>query len=217
MILALFGPPGSGKGTQAKVLVRKLRIPQLSTGDMLRAAIKQSSSVGAKARSFMDKGELVPDSLMIELIRERIGGSDCADGFMLDGFPRTVAQAQALDDMLKTQGLSLDRVISLVVDRKELVKRLSGRIVCSKCGASFHELSKPPQKPGLCDVCGGDLIKREDDRPSVVETRLETFLASTRPVENFYRSKGLLTEVDAGGPEAEVLARIMKVIGGEAP
>jgi adenylate kinase len=214
MIFALFGPPGSGKGTQAKALVNKLGIPQLSTGDMLREAIKQGSSLGVQAKEFMNKGQLVPDSLMVGLIQERIKGADCQKGFMLDGFPRTVAQAEALDQMLKAQGLSLDKVVSFVVDRNELVSRLSGRLVCSQCGASYHELSKPPRKAGVCDVCGGPVIKREDDKPGVVQTRLETFLASTKPVEDFYRAKGRLREVDAVGPENEVFQRIIHAIGG---
>ncbi len=214
MIFALFGPPGSGKGTQAKVLVDKLGIPQLSTGDMLRQAIKQGSSLGTKAKEFMNKGQLVPDSLMVDLIKDRIAAKDCSKGFMLDGFPRTVAQATALDQMLKAQGLSLDRVVSFVVDRKELVSRLSGRLVCSNCGTSFHEDTKPPMKPSVCDVCGGAVIKREDDKPAVVETRLETFISSTKPVEDFYRAKGRLSEVNAQGSEKEIYQRIIDAIGG---
>lgn len=213
MIFALFGPPGSGKGTQAKVLVEKLNIPQLSTGDMLREAIRQESPLGTQAKGFMNQGQLVPDSLMIDLIRTRIGEKDCQKGFMLDGFPRTVAQAEALDQMLKAQGLSLDKVLSFVVDRKELVSRLSGRLVCSKCGASYHEVTKRPAKAGVCDVCGGAVIKRDDDKPAVVETRLETFLASTKPVEDFYRAKGRLKEVNAQGSEQEIFQRILNALG----
>ena len=214
MIFALFGPPGSGKGTQAKSLVKALNIPQLSTGDMLREAIKEGSSLGVKAKEFMNQGQLVPDSLMIDLIQKRIKAPDCARGFMLDGFPRTVAQAEALDQMLGKEKLSLSNVVSFVVNRQELVDRLSGRLVCSNCGASYHERTKPPVQAGKCDVCGGAVIKREDDKPSVVETRLETFLASTKPVAEFYRGQGRLREVSAEGPEDEVFARIMKAIGG---
>lgn len=214
MIFALFGPPGSGKGTQAKALVQKLGVPQLSTGDMLREAIKQASPLGIKAKEFMNKGALVPDSLMIDLIKTRISAPDCANGFMLDGFPRTVAQAEALDAMLNAQKLSMEHVVSFAVDRAELIDRLSGRLVCSKCGASYHERSKPPSKAGVCDVCGGPVIKRDDDRAEVVETRLETFLASTKPVEDFYRAQGRLREIDAQGAEKEVFQRIIKAIGG---
>lgn len=213
MIFALFGPPGSGKGTQAKVLVERLGMPQLSTGDMLREAIKQGSDLGLKAKESMNKGELVSDDLIIGLIRDRIGAPDCKSGFMLDGFPRTVAQAEALDSMLRAQSLVLEHVVSFRVNRKELIERLSGRLVCSNCAASYHERSKPPVKPGICDVCGAPVVKRDDDKPEVVETRLETFLASTKPVEDFYRAKGRLREVNAEGPEAAVLGRILASIG----
>lgn len=213
MIFALFGPPGSGKGTQAKILVQSLGVPQLSTGDMLREAIRQNSTLGTQAKEFMNKGQLVPDSLMIELIRNRIQLPDCKNGFMLDGFPRTVAQAEALDEMLQAQKLRMDHVVSFVVDRKELVERLSGRLVCSKCGASYHEKTKLPANSGICDVCRGSVIKRDDDKPSVVETRLETFLASTKPVEDFYRTRGRLREVNAQGSESEIYDRILKAIG----
>jgi len=213
MIFALFGPPGSGKGTQAKALVQKLGVPQLSTGDMLREAIKQGTDLGVQAKEFMNKGQLVPDSLMVGLILSRIQLSDCRSGFMLDGFPRTVAQAEALDLMLSAQNLKLEHVVSFVVDRKELVSRLSGRLVCSKCGASYHESTKQPLKAETCDNCGGAVVKRDDDKPAVVETRLETFLASTKPVEDFYRARGRLREVDAQGAESEIFERIMRAIG----
>lgn len=214
MILALFGPPGSGKGTQAKALVQKLGIPQLSTGDMLRESIKEGTSLGTQAKTFMDQGKLVPDSLMVSLIQDRIRAKDCTKGFMLDGFPRTVAQAEALDSMLAGQSLALDCVVSFLVDRKELVERLSGRLVCSNCGTSYHEKTKQPAKAGICDNCGGNVTKRADDQPAVVETRLETFLAATKPVEDFYRSRGRLREVKASGPEKEVFQRILQAIGG---
>lgn len=213
MIFALFGPPGSGKGTQAKLLVKELNIPQLSTGDMLREAIKASSPLGLKAKEFMNQGQLVPDSLMVDLIQSRITQADCKNGFMLDGFPRTVAQAEALDKMLKGLNLKLSHVLSFVVDREELVDRLSGRLVCSSCGASYHERTKPPAKVGVCDVCGGSVIKREDDKPAVVETRLATFLASTKPVADFYRAQGRLREIQAEGSEQEIFERIMEAIG----
>lgn len=213
MIFALFGPPGSGKGTQAKALVQALGIPQLSTGDMLRESIKDGSPLGVEAKSFMNQGQLVPDSLMINLIENRIKAADCQQGFMLDGFPRTVAQAEALDRMLAGLGLALSQVVSFVVDREELVSRLSGRLVCSSCGASYHEATKPPKQAGVCDFCGGPVVKREDDQPEVVETRLETFLASTKPVEDFYRSQGRLKEIPATGSEKDVFRRIMDAIG----
>jgi len=216
MIFALFGPPGSGKGTQAKALVEQLGIPQLSTGDMLRESIKQGTPLGQQAKGYMDQGQLVPDSLILGLIQHRIEGADCKKGFMLDGFPRTVAQAEALDSMLEEQGLVLSSVVSFVVNHDELIARLSGRLVCSQCGTSYHEQSKLPVKAGICDVCGGRVIKREDDKPAVVQTRLQTFLASTKPVENFYRAQGRLREVDAVGDENEVFQRIVKAIGGSS-
>jgi len=213
MILALFGPPGSGKGTQAKLLVKELGIPQLSTGDMLREAIKNASPLGVKAKEFMNKGQLVPDSLMIDLIKNRISAEDCRNGFLLDGFPRTVAQAEALDSMLDSMGLSLEHVISFAVDQVELVDRLAGRLVCSSCGASYHEKTKPPVKAGICDVCGGPVIKRDDDRAEVVQARLKTFKAETQPVEGFYQGKGKLRELDARGSEREVFLRILAALG----
>ena len=216
MILALFGPPGSGKGTQAKRLIGTLGIPQLSTGDMLREAIKGGTGLGKKADAFMSQGKLVPDDLMIDLIRERIQQTDCKNGFMLDGFPRTVAQAEALERMLNDLGCRMDRVISFKVDTEELVSRLSGRLVCSNCGASYHEVNKLPKIQGKCDLCGGTLIKREDDKPEVVRTRLKTFASSTAPVEDYYRRKRLLSEVDAMGSETEVFNRILSVVGARA-
>jgi adenylate kinase len=213
MILALFGPPGSGKGTQAKALIKTLGIPQLSTGDMLREDIKADSELGRQAKEFMNKGQLVPDSLMIGLILKRIKAEDCLKGFMLDGFPRTVAQAGALDENFEANGLKLDHVVSFMVDRKELVSRLSGRLVCSNCGASYHELTKPPRKAGVCDLCSGGVIKRPDDQPEVVDARLETFRQSTQPVDEYYRAKGRLREVNASGSEVEVFQRILNAVG----
>ena len=165
MVVILFGPPGSGKGTQAKKLEKSLGIPHLSTGDMLRTAIKEDSELGNRAKSFMDKGRLVPDDLIVDLIRSRIAANDCKMGFLLDGFPRTVAQAKALDAMLESAKKPLNQVLSFVVDEAELVKRLSGRLTCGNCGTSFHEFEKPTKKPGICDSCGSHkLIKRDDDK-----------------------------------------------------
>jgi len=214
MIIALFGPPGSGKGTQAKLLIKNLEIPQLSTGDMLRESIRVGSTTGLEAKKFMDQGKLVPDEVMVGLIGDRIALSDCKKGFLLDGFPRTVAQADALDRMFESAGLRLDHVISLLVSRKELVARLSGRLVCSNCGASYHELSKPTSVAGVCDACGSGVSKRPDDRAEVVEARLETFAASTKPVEDYYRTKGKLREIEAQGSESQVYQRIVAVFGG---
>lgn len=213
MIFALFGPPGSGKGTQAKSLINKLGVPQLSTGDMLRAAVGSGSALGAKAKEFMSKGQLVPDDLIIDLIRDRINQRDCLQGFMLDGFPRTVAQAKALDTMLMDKGLKLAHVVSFQVNEEELVARLSGRLVCAKCGATYHESSKPPKSKDICDLCGGQVKKRDDDRAEVVRERLRIFRADTAPVEDFYRHSGQLRGVNAEGKETEVFERILKAIG----
>ena len=212
MILALFGPPGSGKGTQAKLLIESLGIPQLSTGDMLRESIKLGIPLGVKAKEFMNKGQLVPDSLMIELIQERIQKPDCKKGFLLDGFPRTVAQAEALDLMFKKLNLTMERVISFEVDTKELVDRLAGRVVCSACGASYHMKTKPTRLADVCDNCGGKVVKRPDDRAEVVQERLDVFTASTAPVEAYYKTKGILKAVNAMGDMNEVFERILKSI-----
>lgn len=216
MIIALFGPPGSGKGTQAKALMKHLGIPQLSTGDMLREAIKNGTPLGIKAKAYMDKGSLVPDSVMIDLIRARIVELDCKKGFMLDGFPRTVAQAEALEKMFLEHHLKMNSVLSFQVNKPELVDRLSGRLVCTNCGASYHEKTKMTRVPGICDICQGSVIKRDDDKSEVVEARLSTFKEATAPVEAFYRSKGCLKEIDAEGAEQAIFQRILAAIGGGA-
>lgn len=216
MVVILFGPPGSGKGTQAKILEKSLGIPQLSTGDMLRSAIKAGSDLGKRAKSFMDKGRLVPDDLIVEMIRDRIEDEDCKKGFLLDGFPRTVAQAKTLDGMLEAVNKPLNQVLSFVVNEAEVIKRLSGRLTCGNCGASYHETQKPTKKPGICDSCGSDkLLKRDDDKPEVVRARLETFKAETKPVEVYYEKKGMLHKIDAEGTPAQVESRILQAIRGE--
>jgi adenylate kinase len=213
MIIILFGPPGSGKGTQAKVLEISLGIPQLSTGDMLRSAIKDGNELGKKARSFMDKGRLVPDDLIVELIRNRMDADDCQKGFLLDGFPRTVAQAKSLDSMLEAVSKNIGGVLSFVVNEAEVIKRLSARLTCGACGASFHEVDKAPKISGICDNCGSDkLLKREDDRADVVRARLETFQAETKPVEVYYERKGMLRKINAEGSPKEVEMRILEAV-----
>jgi len=212
MIIVLFGPPGSGKGTQAKALMDKLSVPQLSTGDMLREAISQGKPIGVKAKGLMDMGQLVPDALIIDLIQEKMKAPDCKNGFLLDGFPRTVSQAVALDQMLKKQSRKIDHVISFQVPKDKLVKRLTGRLVCSACGTSYHELTKPVTKQGVCDKCGGKLIKRKDDEANVVEARLDTFQEETMPVEGYYQKQGMLRTIDATGSEREVSDKIMGLL-----
>ena len=214
MILILFGPPGSGKGTQAKALEEKLGIPQLSTGDMLREAVKGKTQLGERAQGFMKDGHLVPDELMVKLIEDRITAEDCQNGFLLDGFPRSVPQAKALDEMLKETGKPIERVLSFQVDEKELVERLTGRIVCSQCGASFHESTKTPKVAGICDYCGSsELNKRNDDKEEVVVARLETYHEVTEPVEAYYDDRGILVKIDAQGPFQEIEKRIFSTLG----
>ena len=213
MIIILFGPPGSGKGTQAKILQNSLSVPQLSTGDMLRSAIKEGNELGKKARSFMDKGRLVPDDLIVELIRNRMEAEDCKKGFLLDGFPRTVAQAKSLDSMLEAASKHIGGVLSFIVNEAEVIRRLSGRITCGVCGASYHEADKPPKKQGVCDSCGSDkLLTRDDDRADVVKARLETFQAETKPVEVYYERKGMLYKINAEGSPKDVETRILQAV-----
>lgn len=197
MILILLGPPGSGKGTQAKLLVSQSKWPQLSTGDMLRTAISSKSALGIAAKSFMDRGALVPDEVVIGLIQERTKQTDAANGFILDGFPRTIPQAEALDEMLKSQGRSVGRVVLFEIPDLELVDRISGRRTCLKCGAMFHLKSAEPKKSGICDNCGNVLVQRDDDKPEVVRKRLEVYHAQTAPVAGHYTVAGLVRKIDA--------------------
>lgn len=214
MVYILFGPPGSGKGTQAKTLQEDLKIPQLSTGDMLREAIRAGSELGVKAKGFMDAGDLVPDEVMVGLIEERLKQDDCSNGCLLDGFPRTVPQAEALESMLAATGKPISKVVSFQVDEEELVARLSGRVVCGDCGASFHEQTRPPKVAGTCDYCGStNLKKRADDKPEVVRNRLQAFAKQTAPVEEFYKGKALLAQINAMGEFDEVYSRLREAMG----
>ena len=191
MKLIFLGPPGAGKGTQAAIISKKLGIPTISTGDMLRAAVKAGTPTGMKAKTFMDAGKLVPDEVIIGIIGERLGESDCAKGYILDGVPRTIAQAEALEH----SGVEFDRVISLEVGDEAIVKRMSGRRVCAKCGATYHMESKPPKAEGLCDECGGELTVRSDDKPETVRDRLKVYHSETEPLKEFYAKRGRLREV----------------------
>lgn len=197
MILVFLGPPGSGKGTQAKRLIKERSWPQLSTGDMLRAAISNGTKLGQEARAFMDKGQLVPDSVVIGLIQERISNDDCKKGFILDGFPRTIPQAEAMDAMLDGQSRKVDKAILFDVVDSELVKRLSGRRTCPKCNAMYHVDFTPPKKVGICDHCSTALIQRDDDKADVIEKRLQVYHKQTAPVADFYKSTGKLTVINA--------------------
>jgi len=204
MRLVLLGPPGAGKGTQAALIAEKYKIAHISTGDILREAVRQGTALGLRAKSYMDKGDLVPDEVVIGIIAERLQKSDCKRGFMLDGFPRTVAQAEALDSELSKRGQELDAVLSFEVDEEEIVRRLSGRRVCSKCGATYNIYTDPPSKPDACDACGGEIVMRSDDAPEAIRRRLHVYKEQTEPLIDYYQSKGKLERIPAMGPVEKV-------------
>jgi adenylate kinase len=211
--LILLGPPGAGKGTQARKLQDDRGLVQLSTGDMLRAAVKSGSEIGKKAKAIMDAGKLVPDDIMISMIEERIGQPDCRKGFILDGFPRTAAQAEALDVMLAGKGLKLDHVIEMAVDEAVLTQRIVGRYTCAKCGAGYHDTFQKPKVAGVCDVCGSrEFTRRADDNAETVRTRLEAYRAQTAPILPYYRAKGVLKSVDGMAAIDEVGRQIGAVV-----
>ena len=189
--MILLGAPGAGKGTQAEILSARLSIPTISTGNILRAAIKEGTPTGLEAKSYMDAGRLVPDSVIIGIVAERLGQPDCAGGFILDGVPRTIGQAEALD----AAGIAFDKVLSIEISDGEIEERMSGRRVCQSCGAPYHVKAKPPKQEGVCDACGGPLVQREDDRAETVRKRLEVYHAETEPLKGFYEGKGILIPV----------------------
>lgn len=213
MRLILLGPPGAGKGTQAKLLVERLDIPQVSTGDMLRAAVKAGTPLGQEARQFMDRGALVPDGVIIGLVRDRLKRADCSRGYILDGFPRTVAQAEALGTALQELGAALDHVVSLEVPAEELVVRIAGRRTCRACGTMYHVRFSPSATNGRCDACGGETYQRDDDREETVRRRLQVYADQTAPLIGFYEGKGLLRHVSGRGEIAEILQRIVHSLG----
>ena len=213
MNLLLLGPPGSGKGTQAKRLEEKYGLVQLSTGDMLRAAIAAGSETGKKAEAIMKAGRLVPDEVVIAIIAERVEGKDSRNGFVLDGFPRTTAQAEALDRLLREKHMTLDHVIELEVDEAALTRRIVGRYTCATCGAGYHDEFKNPKRPGICDVCGGkSFLRRPDDNPETVKERLAAYRASTAPILPYYARKSLLRRVDGMAPIEEVSRAIDAIL-----
>jgi adenylate kinase len=212
MKLILLGPPGAGKGTQAKMLTDRFGIPQISTGDILRAAVKEGTPMGVKAKSFMDAGALVPDEVVVGIVRERLQKEDCAEGFILDGFPRTVPQADALKDVLKDLGKDLDAVVSLEVDTDALVERLTGRRTCRQCGKGYHVKFDPPKTEGVCDACGGELFQRDDDQEATIRNRLDVYDRQTAPLVAYYREAGLLTAIDGMMEMAAVQAKILSVL-----
>jgi adenylate kinase len=202
--LVLLGPPGSGKGTQGEALQEDFRLPYYATGDILRAAVKEGSELGNKAKEYMDRGDLVPDELIIDLIAERVQREEASDGFILDGFPRTVPQAEALDEKMKELGRDITAAVLIDVDDEEVVRRLSGRRTCEKCGRPYHVEFSPPKDEGVCDVDGGELVIRDDDRPEVVRHRLETYHEKTEQLIDYYEDQGLLQRVDGDRPPDDV-------------
>ena len=212
MNIILLGPPGAGKGTQAKMLVEEYQIPQISTGDILRAAVKEGTPMGKEAKNYMDKGELVPDSVVIGIVEERIQQPDCEKGYMLDGFPRTVPQAEALDEMLKKLSSQIDHVVSIRVANEELVERLTGRRTCRECGAGFHVMFDPPKQEGVCDKCGGELYQRDDDNVETVTSRLQVYESQTKPLVDYYNSQEKVRDIDGVGEIKEIFGRITQVL-----
>jgi adenylate kinase len=212
MRVLLLGPPGSGKGTQASALQQRWGIPHISSGDLLRAHVRDDTELGLRAKSYMDRGELVPDDLILDMMASRLSEADAQQGFALDGFPRTVAQAEALDRRLQQARQQLDAVVYLDVPEPELLRRLGGRRTCPRCNAVYHVETMPPQREGSCDRCGADLIQREDERPDVVRRRLQVYLKQTEPLLAYYQQKALLHRVDGTIGVARVLEAIRDIV-----
>lgn len=209
MKLILLGAPGAGKGTQADILCKELDIPTISTGNILRAAIKNGTPTGMMAKAFMDEGKLVPDDVIIGIITERVAEEDCANGYILDGVPRTIAQAEALEKA----GIVFDDVVSIEISDEVIMERMSGRRVCEHCGASYHLVAVPPKQEGICDKCGGKLVQRKDDAPETVKARLEVYHKETEPLKAFYAQRGLLKSVENQATVAETSQVILRALG----
>jgi adenylate kinase len=214
--LVLMGLPGAGKGTQAEKIVDQYGIPHISTGDMFRAAMKEGTELGLQAKSFMDKGELVPDEVTIGIVRERLSKDDCRKGFLLDGFPRTVPQAEALENILANLERKIDYVINIDVDKSILVERLTGRRICKNCGATYHLVFNPPAAEGVCDRCGGELYQRADDNAETVQNRLDVNIKQSKPLLDFYEAKGYLRTLNGQRDISVVFADIKQLLGGLA-
>ncbi len=212
MNIIFMGPPGAGKGTQAERIVEEFHIPHISTGDMFRAAIGQGTPLGLEAKKYLDQGLLVPDEITIGIVRERLQQQDCDNGFLLDGFPRTISQAEALDDMLASMGKQIDHVINLSVDRAQLLARLTGRRICRSCGATYHVLFNPPQKENVCDKCSGELYQRSDDTEEKVGTRLDEYITKTAPLLEYYNKRQLLRQIDGEQEIDAVTAEICSLL-----
>ena len=210
--LILLVAPGAGKGTQGHCLSERYRIPQVSTGDILRQNVRSKSLLGVKAKEYMDKGALVPDAVVVDMVVGRISSEDCAAGFILDGFPRNITQARALDDMLKKLGRSIGSVVGIEVERKELVRRLSGRRVCRKCGANYHLIFSPPVNIGVCDKCESEIYQRDDDKEDTINARLKVYEDETYPLIEYYSSMGLYRKVEGVGTVDDITGAIVRVI-----
>ncbi|MBI5887423.1 MAG: adenylate kinase [Deltaproteobacteria bacterium] len=210
--IILFGAPGAGKGTQGKNLSEKYRIPQISTGDILRANVKNKTALGLKAKEFMDKGALVSDDVVVGMVIDRIKEPDCEKGFLLDGFPRNIRQADVLDATIKAMGRKIDCVIGIEVERKELVRRLGGRRVCRKCGDNYHTIFSPPINMGICDKCGSEIYQREDDKEDTIEARLKVYEEETFPLVDYYKKKALYVAIDGIGGVDQITGAIVKAI-----
>ncbi len=213
MKIIMLGAPGAGKGTQAKMIAEKYGLPHISTGDIFRANIKNGTELGKEAKEYMDKGLLVPDELTVRLLLDRVAQDDCKNGYVLDGFPRTIPQAEVLDEKLSELGEKVDYAINVDVPDENIVNRMSGRRACLNCGATYHIVSIPPKKEGICDVCGSELVLRDDDRPETVQNRLKVYHEQTQPLIDFYEKKGVLRSVDGTLPMEEVFTAITKILG----
>ncbi len=206
----LLGPPGAGKGTQSVMIAEQYNIPHISTGDILRANVKAETPLGVLAKGYMDRGELVPDSLIMDLVKDRLAEPDCEKGFLFDGFPRTVPQAEALDAILADAGIELDAVIDIRVDEDELLKRMTGRRVCRQCGAPYHIVNMPPKKEGVCDLCGGEVYQRADDTEETVKNRFKVYNEQTLPLTDYYARTGKLVPIESAGGPKDVFEAIIR-------
>ena len=213
MKLIMLGAPGAGKGTQAKKIAEKYNIPHISTGDIFRANIKNGTELGQKAKTYMDQGLLVPDELVVDLVMDRFAQPDCENGYVLDGFPRTIPQAEALDPALEKAGAKIDYAINVEVPDENIIRRMSGRRACVACGATYHLVHIPPKKEGVCDTCGKELILRDDDKPETVKKRLDVYHEQTQPLIDYYTEKGALVEVDGTVDMEDVFDAIVKILG----
>ena len=213
MKIIMLGAPGAGKGTQAKMIAERYKIPHISTGDIFRANIKNNTELGLEAKKYMDQGLLVPDELTVKILLDRVAKEECADGYVLDGFPRTIPQAQVLEDALARQGEKIDYAVNVDVPDENIVRRMSGRRACLKCGATYHVEHIPPKAEGICDTCGSELVLRDDDRPETVQNRLKVYHDQTQPLIDFYTARGVLKTVDGTADMQDVFSAITEILG----